>query len=42
MELLPVDITGIVKLVAGKKKFTVEEGELTWDWYLSNYMKIWK
>lgn len=42
MELLPIDVTGIVKLVAGKKTFNVAEGELTWDWYLSNYIKMWK
>lgn len=42
MELLPVDVTGIVKMVEGKKKFKVEKGELNWDWYLSNYMKLWR
>lgn len=42
MELLPIDVTGIVKLVSGKKTFNVEEGDLTWNWYLSNYIKMWR
>lgn len=42
IELLPIDVTGIVKVLEGKKKFSVPKGDLTWDWYLSNYMKLWK